>query len=701
MRKLHALVAFIAFLLPSISYADTAKQPITHETLWMMKRVSSPVVSPDGRLVVFSITEPSYDDKELVADLWMVPADGSARLRRLTASKGGESDVAWSPDSRRIAFSAKREGDETNQIYLLDVAGGGEAQRVTSVSTGAGKPQFRPDGNAILFAGSVYPGALDDAANKKIAGERKDKKSKVRIYDSFPIRRWDRWLDDMQTHLFVQSLESGAKAKDLLAGTQLVAGPGFVGRGGEGSRDDLEAVWSPDGQSIVFSATAKGNESAWSTVGTNLYQIAAGGGEPRQLNGDNRSYGRPKFRPDGKALYFNVSDDANKIYALDRIGMAAWPPAGPAFGATTLVTASFDRSVSNFDFTPDSQTVLLTAEDSGQEKIYAVPARGGETKLAVSPERGVYGSLNVAAGSPSPVVIGLWSSAINPAEVVRIDVAARTHKLLTDVNVAKAAAIDWLPLRHFWFKNSRGRQIHNMIALPPGFDPAKKYPLLVLIHGGAANMWRDQITLRWNYHLLAVPGYVLLLTDYTGSTGYGEAFTQALLGDPLKGPGLDLNEAADEAIKRFPFIDGSRQAAAGASYGGHLANWLEATTTRYKCLIAHAGLMNLEAQWGTSDGIFHRELTAGGPPWEQSAVWREQNPIRYAASFKTPMLLSVGENDFRVPINNTLEAWSALQRMRVPSRLLVWPGENHWVLNPENSRVFYREVADWLEKWLK
>jgi dipeptidyl aminopeptidase/acylaminoacyl peptidase len=701
MRKLHALVAFVALLFASISFADTAKQPLTHETLWMMKRVSSPVVSPDGRLVVFSITEPSYDDKEQVADLWIVPADGSARPRRLTASKGGESDVAWSPDSHRIAFSAKREGDETNQIYLLDVADGGEAQRVTSVSTGAGKPQFRPDGNAILFAGSVYPGALDDAANKKIAGERKDRKSKVRIYDTFPIRRWDRWLDDMQTHLFVQSLESGAKARDLLAGTQLVAGPGFVGRGGEGSRDDLEAVWSPDGQSIVFSATARGNESAWSTVSTNLYQIAAGGGEPRQLNGDSRSYGRPKFRPDGKALYFDVSDDENKIYALDRIGMAAWPPAGATFGTPVVVTATFDRSVSSFDFTPDSQTVLLTAEDAGQEKIYAVPARGGETKLVLSPESGVYGSLNVSSRGTSPVVIGVWSSAINPAEVVRIDLAGKSHKLLSDVNVAKAASIDWLPLRHFWFKNSRGRQIHNMIALPPGFDPAKKYPLLVLIHGGAANMWRDQITLRWNYHLLAVPGYVLLLTDYTGSTGYGEAFTQALLGDPLKGPGLDLNEAADEAIKRFPFIDASRQAAAGASYGGHLANWLEATTTRYKCLIAHAGLMNLEAQWGTSDGIFHRELTAGGPPWEQSVVWREQNPIRYAASFKTPMLLSVGENDFRVPINNTLEAWSALQRMRVPSRLLVWPGENHWVLNPENSRVFYREVADWLAKWLK
>jgi dipeptidyl aminopeptidase/acylaminoacyl peptidase len=272
---------------------------------------------------------------------------------------------------------------------------------------------------------------------------------------------------------------------------------------------------------------------------------------------------------------------------------------------------------------------------------------------------------------------------------------------LTEFNVASAAAIDWQSPRHFWFDSSRGKKIHSMLVLPPGFDEKGKYPLFVLIHGGAANMWRDQISLRWNYHLLASPGYVVLLTNYTGSTGFGERFSQEILGDPFAGPASEINEAADEAIRRFPFIDGSRQVTGGASYGGHLTYWLEATTTRYRCLIAHAGLVNAEAQWGTSDGIYHRELEFHGPPWEQNAVWHDQNPIRRAADFKTPILLSVGENDYRVPINNTLEAWSALQRMHVPSRLLVWPGENHWILNGENSRVFYREVLAWIAKWLE
>jgi dipeptidyl aminopeptidase/acylaminoacyl peptidase len=220
------------------------------------------------------------------------------------------------------------------------------------------------------------------------------------------------------------------------------------------------------------------------------------------------------------------------------------------------------------------------------------------------------------------------------------------------------------------------------------------------MHGGPAGMWKDQFFLRWNYHLIAQPGYVVLMTDYVGSTGYGEAHAQGIQLDPLKTPADEINQAADEAIKRYPFIDATRQAAGGASYGGHLANWMQATTTRYKCLVSHAGLVNLEAQWGTSDAIYHRELQSGGPPWEQGTVWKTQNPIRFAAKFKTPVLVTVGERDFRVPLNNTLEYWSALQRMKVPSKLLVFPRANHWILNGEDSRFFYSELHAWLKRWL-
>jgi dipeptidyl aminopeptidase/acylaminoacyl peptidase len=355
---------------------------------------------------------------------------------------------------------------------------GGEAQRVTNVYTGARAPQWRPDGRAVLFVSDVYPGAASDQENRKAAEERRTRKWNARVYDTFPIRDWDRWLDDRRPSLFVQVLETGATARDLLARSQLVSARGFSGQAGSGS-DTIAAAWTPDG--------------------------------------------------------------------------------------------------------------------SG--------------------------------------------------------------------------------------------------------DPAKKYPLFVVIHGGPHSMWIDQFVVRWNYHLLAKPGYVVLLTNYTGSTGFGEKFAQGIQGDPLEGPGLEVNEAADEAIKRFPYIDATRQAAGGASYGGHMANWLAVTTTRYKALVSHAGLFDQSQQWGTSDIVFSRERSAGGPPWENAAVWTKQNPLSRAGNLKTPMLVTVGERDYRVPMNNAIQLWSALQRMKVPGRLIVFPDENHWVLRGENSRFFYNEIHSWLAKW--
>lgn len=671
------------------------KKPITHEDVWLMKRVGPPVPSPDGKYIVFSVLEPAYDERDQVSDLWLVPADGSAKPRRLTYSRSGESGVAWSPDSRQIAFSARREGDEASQIYLLDVVGGGEAMRVTSISTGARNPQWRPDGKALLFISNVYPGALDDEANKKIAAERRAQKYKARVYESFPVRYWDKWLDDLQPHVFVQSLENGAKAKDLLAGTKLVAEPGFSGTSSN-SGPELEAVWAPDGNAILFIATTRRNVSAYAEVGNQIYQISANGGEPQAISKAEGDYARLKFSPNGKALYYAFEPMVGKVYSLTRLTMMNWP----ATGEHKIITAGFDRAVSSFAFTPDSNTIYLTAEDAGFEKVYSVPASGGEVKPSGLAARGVYTGLAIPSKAATTAVFASWESAVSPAEIVRIDLAAKKHQALSEFNAARVAAIDWQPLREFTFTSKRGKQIHSFIALPPNFDENKKYPLFVMIHGGAASMWRDYFFTRWNYHLLAQPGYVVLLTDYTGSTGYGEKFSQDIQGDPLKGPGEEINEAADEAIRQFKFIDASRQAAGGASYGGHLANWLEATTTRYKCLIAHAGLINLESQWGTSDTIYHREIMNGGPVWEQGSIWREQNPIRFAANFKTPMLLTVGENDFRVPLNQTLENWSALQRMRVPSKLIVFPEENHWISRGENSKFFYQEVHGWLRKYL-
>lgn len=688
-----ACLAAIACVLP---FTLSAKSPVTHEDIWLMKRVEAPIPSPDGKWVVFSMTEPSYDPAKSISDLWIVPADGSHPPRRLTATKAAESSPSWSRDSKRVAFASRREGDETAQIYVLDVSEAGEAVRLTSISTGASTPLFSPDGKAILFQSDVYPGAIDDEANKRIATERKARKYNARVYDSFPVRHWDKWLEDKQRHVFVQDAVPDAKAKDLLAGAKLVAAPGFSGIPNN-SGQELPAVWTPDGKGVVFTATDMRNQSAYASVKTDLYLVDAAGGEPKKITGGEHSYSKPVFSPDGKTLFCLYERHSTNIFSLDRLASFTWPD----MAQPKILTAEFDRGIGSFAPTPDSKTVFFTAEDSGLEKLYTVPATGGQVREVGKLTAGALSNLAIAQQAATPILVANYSTASSPPELVRVDSTTGEHQKLTTFNVTKLATLDLAPARHFWFTSSRGKRIHNMLVTPPNFDESKKYPLLVVMHGGPHSMWTDQWGLRWNYHLLARPGYVVLLTNYTGSTGFGEKFAQEIQGDPLAGPGAEINEAADYAIKQYAFIDGSRQAAAGASYGGHLANWMQASTTRYKCLISHAGLIDLTSQWGTSDVIYHRELGMGGPFWEGGKLWEQQNPIRYAAKFKTPILLSVGEQDFRVPINQTLENWSVLQRMKIPSRLLVFPDANHWISKGEDSRFWFSEVHKWLAKYLQ
>lgn len=677
------------------STAFAQKTAITHESMWALKRVGAPIPSPDGKWVLFSLTEPAYDEKDQTTDLWIVPSDGSAKPRRLTSTKAGEGGAEWSPDGTRIAFSAKRETDEVNQVYVLDI-GGGEAVRVTNISTGARNPRWRPDGKAILFISSVFPGAMNDDDNKRLAKEKKDRKYKARVFDSFPVRNWDKWLDEMQTHVLVQGLEDGAKPKDLLAGTKLAAEKGFGGRIGSGS-DDIDAVWSPDGESVLFIASADRASAAFSETTLHIYSVKTSGGEPKRLTEGDATYSRPTFSPDGKTLYALYEPIGPKVYNLTRLAEIPWPGGGNP----RVLTGSFDRAVGSFAVSPDNKTIYLTAEDEGQEKIFEMKAAGSPVFTLYSRGSGCHTNLAVASKASRPSLFLNWDSAANPPEIVRLDTGpAITQTFLTDFNKEALAKIDMEPVKHFWFTSKGGKRIHNMYVTPPDFDPKKKYPLLVVMHGGPHSQWRDNWGLRWNYHLLAAPGYVVLLTNYTGSTGFGEKFAQDIQGDPFITPANEINEAADEAIRKFPFIDGTRQAAAGASYGGHLANWMEATTTRYKALVAHAGSMNLESQWGSSDIIYSREKNNGGPPWEQGRPWTEQNPIRMAKNFKTPILVTVGENDFRVPLNQSLENWAALQRMKVPGRLIVFPEENHWILKGENGRYFYTELYAWLKKWL-
>ncbi len=679
MRKIHIVVLFL--FVPAFVFAQS-KHAIKHEDLWLMKRVGAPEISPDGKWVVFNITFPAYDEKDQSSDLWLAAADGSKPPRKITNTKAPENAYTWNTDNKTIAFSTKREGDEVAQVYTINIADGGEAQRITNLSTGAADPKFSPDGNMILFTSRVYPGAFTDSANKKIAGEKIKIKYKARVYTSFPIRDWDHWVDEKQTHAFVQKTDTNAEAKDLFSNSEMAGKEGFDFNG--------NYCWSHDGKQVIFTAFVSRNESIYKDIAANIYSVSISGGNAVQFTKDGFDYTDLAVSNDGKFLYAQASATNNyKVYNLNKLVRFDYP----SMQHKTMLATQLDRPINKYQVTANG--IVMSSESEGNDNIYTIAAGETEARPLLNNTTGCYTNVSVSGNN---TVVANYESAAMPAEVVRIN--ANSHEFISQFNKDKLATLDLQPIETFWFTGSRGKKIKNILVKPAGFDATKKYPLLVVIHGGPAGSWKDNFGYRWNYHLLAAPGYVLVLTDYTGSTGYGEKFSQDIQYDPFKGPANEINEAAAYAIKQYSFIDGNIQAAGGASYGGHLANWLQATTTHYKCLISHAGLVNSESQWGTSDAIYNREVLNGGAPWVQTKTWKEQNPIHYAEKFKTPILVTVGELDFRVPINNSIENWHTLQRMKVPSKLIVFPEENHWILKAENSRFFYQELHGWLKKYM-
>ncbi|MFT3681303.1 MAG: prolyl oligopeptidase family serine peptidase [Ferruginibacter sp.] len=680
--KRKPLYHLVVLMLLSFSLYAQEKKAITHADMWSLKRVGAPEISADGKWVVFSVLNPAYDEKDQNTDLWLAKVDGG-KPRKITSTKAGESQYAWSPDNKTIAFVAKREGDEVAQVYTINIEDGGEAQRVTTLSTGASAPHWSPDGSMLLFTSNVYPGTFADSSNKKIAEEKKKQKYKARVFTTFPIRYWDHWLDEKQAHLFVQKADSASPAQDLFAGSaDMVNKEGFSFNG--------NACWSADGKQVVFVATTEATAAAYKDVAAQVYAVPAGGGAITALTKDAFDYGDVAVSNDGKYLYCQAAAANNyKIYNLSKLVRYNWP----SMQGRTVLADKLDRPINNYALSDNS--IVLSVETEGNDKIYTITANETEARPLMSTKVGCYSNVAV---SDNNIIVADYESAAAPVEIVKAN--ANGHEYISNFNADKLATLDLQPIESFWFTTSRGKKIKNILVRPAGFDPSKKYPLFVVMHGGPAISYKDNFGYRWNYHLLSAPGYVLVLTDYTGSTGYGEKFTQDIQNDPFKGPADEINEAAAYAVKHYSFIDGTLQAAGGASYGGHLTNWMQATTTHYKCLISHAGLVNSEDQWGTSDGIYGREVMNGGTPWSGAKSWKEQNPIRNADKFKTPILVTVGEQDYRVPLNNSIENWHVLQRMKVPSKLIVFPEENHWILKGENSKFFYQEVHNWLKKYL-
>lgn len=683
MRRFLASLAIFVLALPAVAQ----KRVITHEDVFLMHRVGAPALSPDGRQAVFSVTEPSYDSAQQVSDLWIVPTDASAPARKLTHSKGGESGAVFSPDGKSLAFTATRDGDTAPQVYLLPLDGG-EARRVTNIPSGASSPRFRPDGKAILFQTMWQSGAKTLEENKKLAEEQKARKDSARAYDTFPIRFWNFWLDGREPALCVQELD--AKEPTVLTVAPLRGSFNPTGGG-----ENLSPAWTPDGNSIVFQATANRDRAMYEEGETALYLVSAKGGAPRRITPEGVSYSRPEFSPDGKALYAleSRSSTPQQIYFVTRLAKLT----GPDWKQIAIITTGWDRSVGGITITPDGRHIYVEAEDAGATKLFRFAASAGLPELVYTPQVGAVTGLQMSGST----VVGLFSASTDPGQIVRFDPGMKSYTTLTAFNKERLSQLNLPHPEHFWFTARNGKKIHSIVVPPPVVEPGKKYPIVVFPHGGPNSMSADSFSTRWNSHLLTAPGYYLIETNYTGSTGFGEKFADDIERDVLRGPALEVLEAIEQAAKKYPAMDLTRQAAVGASYGGYLMNWFNGTTNQFKCMVNHAGAVNNESQYGVNDGGLGRELRMGAPIWDTGkGQWFDQSPIRYSKSWKTPMLITQGELDYRVPFGESMTTFKLLQRLKVPTRIVLFPDEGHWILKGPNSKRHMDEVLGWLKKYL-
>jgi len=682
MKARIAVVLLVALCLGAAAPAQ--KRAITFEDLAAMSRVAEAQISPDGKWVAYSVGTPDLEANRIPRNLWLAATDGSEAPRQLTRS-GRDSHPRWSPDGKRIAFVSTRDG--APQIYLISVEGG-EATKLTAISTGASEAVWSPDGKWIAFASEVYVDCKDDACNSQRDAERAASKVRARIYERLLYRHWDVWSEGKRSHVFLVPADGSAPARDLLPGAEYDVPT--VQRGGP-----AHFSFSPDGREIAFNAVAEPNE-AWSTNG-DIFTVAVSGGEPRKLTTNTGFDAGPVYSPDGQ--YIAYVSQARAGFEADRWVLKLYERAS---GRPISVTEGFDRSVASFAWAPDSKSLFFDAEDHGRKLIFRVAAAAGAEPKAVIKDSYVH---EFALSSDGRTLVFSRSSLAAPAELFLASAEGAGVRQLTRHNTERLAALDMNAAEHFTFSGAGGTKIHGMLVRPPGFDASKKYPLLYLMHGGPQTMVGDSWGYRWNPQVMAAPGYVTVWVNRRGSTGFGQKFTDEVTADWGGRAYQDLMRGVDYILEKYPFVDGARMAAAGGSYGGYMAAWVGAQSKgRFKAIIAHAAVYDLESMYGATEELWFPEWEFKGVPWQNRDEYEKWSPHRFAAAYgkyKTPMLVIHGEQDYRVPYTQGLELFTALQRQGVPSKLLLFPDEGHWINRPQNSRLWYREFLAWLGKYLR
>jgi len=693
-------IIILTFCPPQTASAVERHSFSVHDML-AMKRISDPRVSPDGRWIVFVLRTTDLEANKGRTDLWLIGVDGNG-LRRLTSHPDADNNPRWSPDGKSIYFLSTRSG--SSQVWRI-APDGGEAEEITRLPLDVSSLVVSPDGRHIAYAVEVFPDCKTIDETKSRLDEQAARKATGRIYDRLFIRHWDSWKDGRRSHLFVQPLEwpRGMMTARLSDAPAQKATPARIEPLDltQGMDADVptkpfggpeEITFTPDGRSIVFTARDEGRTEAWSTNFDLFIAPIDGSARPRRLTAENQALDtQPVFSPDGRTLAYLAMSRPGYEADRQRIVLMSWPD-----GQKRVLTEAWDRSASGIAWSADGRTIYATAQNLGQQSLFGVDVATGKVRELVHE-----GSID----SPQPAgkrIVFARNHLRSPVELFSAAADGSDVRAITIINADALAACKMGVPEQFFFRGWNDETVYGYIVKPVDFDPSRKYPVAFLIHGGPQGSFGNDFHYRWNPQAYAGAGYAAVMIDFHGSTGYGQAFCDSIRGDWGGKPLEDLQKGLAAALEKYPWMDGDRVAALGASYGGYMINWIAGNwPDRFRCLVNHDGNLCERMAYFDTEELWFPEWDHLGTPWDNPEHYEKHNPLNFVKNWKTPMLVVHGGMDFRVVDTQGMSTFTALQRRGIPSRFLHFPDENHWVLKPANSILWHETVIGWLDQWTK
>ncbi len=674
-RKLaSALTALL--VCGTLAAQGTTKPTLTADDVITAPRVNDPQVSPDGKSVLYTVGEASFETNKVVNHIWMVPMAGG-EPRQITKGTG-ETEPRWSPDGQLVAFVTKKDG--LPQIHVMK-PDGSEIRTVTSVSTGASGIVWAPDGKKLAFAADVYPAIEGDAA-QKAEDERREKSGvKAQIFTGLLFRHWNAFRDGKRSQIFVANVADGAVTQvtkeDREAPPFNLGGPS-------------DYAFSPDSKLIYFTRGAAPPAEAWST-NADLCAVPAEGGPVKCLTANNLGWdGSPVPSPDGKWVAYRSQARGGYESDLFRLMLLKVED-----GTTRRTATALEDGVDEILWLPNGN-LLVSTEEGGSHAWFEVKPNSDKIEKVWSGPNSYSASLT--ADAKTAVVV--HATLVNPPDLFRFNTETQDFARLTSHGLALTKSRAMPTRAPVTWRGAGNESIQGWVIYPPNFDATKLWPMLAFIHGGPQGAWMDAWSTRWNPAIYAAQGYVVFAPNPHGSTGFGHPFCEQISGDWGGAVYEDIERGLDAMIATG-YIDANRLGAAGGSYGGYMVNWLLGHDHRFKALVSHAGVYNLEAMYGTTEEVWFAEWEFKGPPWENPELYRKWSPNQFVAAFKTPTLVVHGELDYRVPVSQGLELFTALQRKGIPSKFLYYPDEGHWVLKPKNGQLWNKTVLEWFDQWLK